>query len=214
MFEKYKVVYRRRSIIDKINLYKLIKASQKGDKKALEELIKMYKPFIIKNAVQIYINGYEVEDLVQIGAIALMKAVNKYELDRKIAFTTYAVTAIKNAFNAELEKVISKKWDEKFKCSLNSLNKDGAEFMESLASKEDIEEEFILKEKIIVLRKALEMLTEDERELIDWFYFKDKPLKDYGIKKGISPNTLAQRKCRALEKLKRYFRKIYLRVKN
>ncbi|MCH5139063.1 sigma-70 family RNA polymerase sigma factor [Clostridiaceae bacterium UIB06] len=206
MFGKYKVVYRRRSIIDEINLHNLIRDSQEGDKKALEELIKMYKPFIIKNAVQIYINGYEVEDLVQIGMMALIKAVNKYELDRRGAFTTYAVTAIKNAFNKELRKVISKKWDEKFKCSLNKVNGDGIELMEILASNEDIEEDFILKEKIIVLRKALGLLTEDERELIDWFYFKDRPLKEYGLKKGINPNTLAQRKCRALDKLKRYFR--------
>jgi RNA polymerase sigma factor (sigma-70 family) len=183
----------------------LIKNAQNGDKKALEELIKMYKPFVIKNAAQIYINGYEVEDLVQIGVMALVKAVNKYELDRKVAFTTYAVTAIKNTFNEELRKVISKKWDEKFKCSLNNVNRDGIELMESLASEEDIGEDFILKEKITVLRKAVEQLTEDERELIDWFYFQDKSLKEYGLKKGINPNILAQRKIRVLYKLKRYF---------
>lgn len=174
----------------------------------------MYKPFIIKNAVQIYINGYEVEDLIQIGTMALIKAVNKYQLDRKIAFTTYAVTVIKNAFNEELRKVISKKWDEKFKCSLNSVNKDGMEFMEILASDEDIEEDIIFKEKITILKKALEQLTESEREIIHWFYFKDKPLKEYGIKKGINLNTLAKRKSRALDKLKKYFIELYLRVKN
>jgi RNA polymerase sigma factor, sigma-70 family len=169
----------------------------------------MYKPFIIKNATQIYINGYEVEDLIQIGVMALIKAVNKYQLDRKVAFTTYAITVIKNAFNEELRKVISKKWDEKFKCSLNNVNRDGIEFMEILASDEDVEEDFILKEKVTSLKKALEQLTESEREIIDWFYFKDKPLKEYGLKKGINFNTLAKRKCRALEKLKRYFRALY-----
>ena len=176
-----------------------------GDKKALEELIKMYKPFIIKNAIQIYINGYEVEDLIQIGIMALIKAVNKYQLDRKVAFTTYAITVIKNAFNEELRKVISKKWDEKFKCSLNNVNGDGIEFMEMLVSDEDVEEDLILKEKISILRKSLDKLTEAEREIINWFYFENKPLKEYALKKGMNLNTVAKRKCRAVEKVRSYF---------
>lgn len=95
----------------------------------------MYKPSIIKNARRIYISGYEVEDLIQIGALAVIKEVKKYELERKAAFTTYANTVIKNAFNEQLRKVLSKKLDENFKCSLNSLNKDGIEFIEILVSK-------------------------------------------------------------------------------
>lgn len=197
-------------IINKVNINILIKNAQSDDKKALEELIKMYKPFIIKNAMQIYINGYEVEDLVQIGIMALIKAVNKYQLDRKIAFTTYAITVIKNAFNDELRKVISKKWDEKFKCSLNNANEDGIEFMEILASEEDVEEDLILKEKITILRKALDKLTEAEREIINWFYFENKPLKEYALKKGMNLNTVVKRKCRAVEKVRNYFFEEYV----
>lgn len=178
---------------------------QNGDKKALEKIINMYKPFIVKNARQIYINGYEVEDLIQIGIMALLKSVNKYQLGRKVAFTTYAITVIKNAFNEELRKVISKKWDEKFKCSLNSLNENGIEFMEMLVSEEDVEEDTISKEQIIVLRKALEKLSEDEREIINWFYFKNKPLKEYAEAKRIRPNAAVKKKSRAIDKLKNHF---------
>lgn len=169
----------------------------------------MYKPFIIKNAMQIYINGYEVEDLIQIGLIALVKAVSKYQLDRKAAFTTYATTVIKNAFNEELKKVIRKKWDEKFKCSLHNVNKDGIGFMEMLVSEEDLEEDFILKEKIAVLRKCLDKLRSDEREIINWFYFENRPLKEYAIKKEMNFNTVVKRKSRAVGKLKGYFFKEY-----
>lgn len=193
------------SIINKIDINILIRNAQSGDKKALEELIKMYKPFIIKNAIQIYINGYEVEDLVQIGIMALIKAVNKYDLDRKIGFTTYVITVIKNTFNEELRKVISKKWDEKFKCSLNNVNENGIEFMEMLVSDEDVEEDLMLKEKITIIRKALDKLNESEREIINWFYFENKPLKEYALKKGMNFNTVVKRKCRAVEKVRKYF---------
>jgi len=164
----------------------------------------MYKPCIIKRANQIYINGYEIEDLVQIGALALINAVNKYQLGKKNAFTTYAVTVIKNAFNQELRKVLNKK-DEKFKCSLNSLNKDGIEIIEVLVSEENVEEETIYREKIAILTEALEKLSEDEREIIKWFYFDSKPLKEYALAKGIAFNTAVKRKQRALLKLKNYF---------
>lgn len=165
----------------------------------------MYKPSIIKNARRIYISGYEVEDLIQIGALAIIKAVKKYELGRKAAFTTYANTVIKNAFNEQLRKVLSKKLDENFKCSLNSLNKDGIEFIEILVSEDNVEEDAIAKEQIVILTKALETLSEGEREIIKWFYFENKPLKEYAGIKGITLNTAAKRKCRALEKLKSYF---------
>lgn len=165
----------------------------------------MYKPFIIKKARKIYINGYETEDLIQIGALALIKAVKKYELGRKAAFTVYANTVIKNAFNKELRKVLSKKLDENFKCSLNSLNKDGIEFVEMLVSEENVEEDAIAREQIGILTKALEKLSEGEREIIQWFYFESKPLKEYARGKGITLNTAIKRKCRAIEKLKNYF---------
>lgn len=171
----------------------------------MEEIIKMYRPFIVKKARQIYINGYELRDLIQIGVLALIKAVKKYQLGRKFAFTTYAGTAINNAFNQELRKVIDKKLDEKFKCSLNSLNKDGIEFIEILVSEENVEEDAIYKEKIIILGKALKKLSEEEREIIQWFYLYDKPLKEYASSKDISSNTAAKRKERAINKLKNYF---------
>lgn len=192
-------------IIDGVNIESLIISAQTGDKKAMEELIKMYKPFIIKNARQIYINGYEVEDLIQIGIMGLIKAVYKYQPERKAAFTGFAITIIRNTFNLELRKIINKKWDEKFKCSLNSLTSDGIEFMEMLVSDESVEEDVILKGEIDVLRESLSKLSEDEREIINWFYFEDKLLKEYALEKGISINCAAKRKLRALEKLRKYF---------
>ncbi|SHH76865.1 sigma-70 family RNA polymerase sigma factor [Clostridium magnum] len=95
--------------------------------------------------------------------------------------------------------------DENFRCSLNSLNKDGIEFIEILVSEDNVEEEAIAREQIVILAKALEKLFEGEREIIKWFYFENKPLKEYARVKGITLNTAAKRKCRALEKLKSYF---------
>ncbi|MDW8802141.1 sigma-70 family RNA polymerase sigma factor [Clostridium sp. A1-XYC3] len=183
----------------------MIQKAQRNDKNALEEIVKIYKPYIIKIARSIYINGYETEDLIQIGVIALVKAVKRFQLERGAVFTAFAVIVIKNAFNEELRKIIGKRWDEKFKCSLNNVTEEGKEFIEMLASEEDIEEEVVLKEQIILLRKVMSKLPEKDREIIQWFYFENRSLKEYSELKGISANLAAQRKGRAMEKLKRYF---------
>lgn len=192
-------------IIYKKDVNNLILKAQNNDKNALEEIVKIYKPYIIKIARSIYINGYETEDLIQIGVIALIKAVKRFQLERGAVFTAFAVTVIKNAFNEELRKIIGKRWDKKFKCSLNNVTEEGKEFIEMLASEEDIEEEVVLKEQIILLRKVMSKLPEKDREIIQWFYFENRSLKEYSELKGISANLAAQRKGRAMEKLKRYF---------
>lgn len=165
----------------------------------------MYKPLIIKNAVRIYIKEHQLEDLVQIGNIALINAVYKYDCSKNVPFLSYAKTAIQNSFNGELRKVISKKNNEKFSCSLNSLTKDGIEIIEYLVSDENVEEAAILKEEITILRATLNMLSTKEREIIDWVYFKQRTIKEYAELKGLNRTTVVKRKTRAIEKLRKFF---------
>lgn len=78
-----------------------------------------------------------------------------------------------------------------------------------LVSEDDIEEDVVLKEQIGILRKVLDNLPEKDREIIQWFYFKNKSLKEYSEIEGISPNLAVKRKGRAIERLKSYFFKEY-----
>ncbi|MBI6872719.1 sigma-70 family RNA polymerase sigma factor [Clostridium aciditolerans] len=165
----------------------------------------MYKPLIAKSAMRIYIYGYQAEDLIQIGGIALINAVNKYDCDKNIPFTSYAKKAIQNSFNKELRKVIGKKDNEKFSYSLNSLNKYGVEVIEALESEENVEETAILKEEIALLKVALNSLSPDEKEILDWFYFRQRTLKEYAEVKGLNRTTVVKRKTRAIEKLRKFF---------
>lgn len=186
-------------------MIQIIKEAQAGSSEALEYILNKYKPLIMKSALEIYINGYELNDLFQIGSMALVKAVYKYDCSRSPAFMAYAKKSIKNSLNDELRKVLSKKNDKKFKCSLNKLNEDGLELLEVLASDVDLEAEIVLKEEIVILRQALATLLPKEKEIIDWFYFKQRTLKEYADIKGLKKTTAIKRKIRAVEKLKKYF---------
>lgn len=78
----------------KEEIYHLIKAAQSGDKAALETLT-VTNSGLIWNAVKKFGGrGAEKEDLFQIGAIGLLKAVEKFDLSFDVEFSTYAVPMI------------------------------------------------------------------------------------------------------------------------
>ena len=74
--------------------YRLIKLAQEGDKQALEKIV-LQNGGLIWNAVRKFNGrGVEAEDLYQIGAIGLIKAVNKFDSEFNVEFSTYAVPMI------------------------------------------------------------------------------------------------------------------------
>ena len=72
----------------------LIKRSRSGDKLAREQVIKEYMPFVSSIVKLFAERGYDVEDLSQIGAIGLIKAVDNFNLNYDVKFSTYAVPVI------------------------------------------------------------------------------------------------------------------------
>ena len=71
-----------------------ISKSQEGDKGAREQLIKENMGLVHHVARRFFGRGVEAEDLFQIGAIGLMKAVDRFDLTYTVKFSTYAVPMI------------------------------------------------------------------------------------------------------------------------
>lgn len=72
----------------------LIKRSRAGDKLAREQVIKENMPLVYSIVKRFKGRGYEVEDLSQIGAIGLIKAVDNFNMNFEVKFSTYAVPMI------------------------------------------------------------------------------------------------------------------------
>ncbi|MDO4745507.1 MAG: sigma-70 family RNA polymerase sigma factor [Bacillota bacterium] len=80
--------------IAKEDTYKLIEAAQRGDRKA-RELIVDQNIGLVKNLAMKYAsNYYEPEDLMQIGFIGLVKAIDRFDCEFDVMFSTYAVPMI------------------------------------------------------------------------------------------------------------------------
>ena len=72
----------------------LIKRSRAGDKLAREQVIKANMPLVYSIVKRFAGRGYDAEDLSQIGAIGLIKAVDNFDESKGFAFSTYAVPVI------------------------------------------------------------------------------------------------------------------------
>lgn len=74
--------------------FDLIRQSQAGESHAKEQLIRMHSG-LIWNVVRRFMGrGYETEDLYQIGAIGLIRAIDKFDFSYDVKFSTYAVPLI------------------------------------------------------------------------------------------------------------------------
>ena len=72
----------------------LIERSQAGDKEAREILIEENLGLVRHIVKRFAGRGYDTEDLFQIGCIGLIKAIDKFDLQYEVRFSTYAVPMI------------------------------------------------------------------------------------------------------------------------
>lgn len=70
---------------------------EKGDEKALHELVQSYTRLVVSAAAKYKNYGLPMGDLIQEGNIGLMQAANRFEADRDVRFSTYANWWIRSA---------------------------------------------------------------------------------------------------------------------
>jgi len=79
----------RRAHLDLIEAYRL-----HGDRVARDRLVEEMMPLVHSLARRYAGRGEPVDDLVQVGAIGLIKAIDRFELERGVELSTYAVPTI------------------------------------------------------------------------------------------------------------------------
>jgi len=150
----------------------LLISAKNGDNNAKEKIIKMYYPLIVKEAKNIFINGRSFEDLIQIGIVNLLNAINKFDINKNVSsFSSYALWSIKNGFRYLCRSEI--KYNDEL--SLNKTNNEGFELGETIIDKNTNVEESVLQDIIYEnLYLAMEKLDKEERELIEFLYIKNE----------------------------------------
>jgi RNA polymerase sigma factor (sigma-70 family) len=187
----------------------LLKKAKNQDFFAKEEIIKMYYPLIIKEAKGLYLKNKSFDDLIQIGIVNLLNAINKFDLSKGASsFPSYALWAIKNGFRYLCRREI--KYNDEF--SLNKTTDEGCELGNSIIDTDINLEEGVINDILYErLYLALDYLDFEERELIEFLYISNKKpnLSKYSILKDKDYYYCSCLKKRALHKLKSITLNVY-----
>src|SRR5256714_12149371 len=113
-------------IDDKILLRKY---HEEGDLHAREKLIEQYMSLVRSLARRYSYRGEQLEDLVQIGAIGLIKAIDRFDLERGVELTTYATPNIIGEIKRHFR---DKGWSVRVPRGLQELNVQLSRLVEQL----------------------------------------------------------------------------------
>jgi len=100
-----------------------------GDLAAREQLIERYMSLVRSLARRYAYRGEQLEDLVQIGAIGLIKAIDRFDLDRGVELTTYATPNIIGEIKRHFR---DRGWSVRVPRGLQELNVQLSRLMEQL----------------------------------------------------------------------------------
>jgi RNA polymerase sigma-B factor len=102
---------------------------QSGDLQARERLIEQYLPLVRSLARRYSYRGEQLEDLVQVGCIGLIKAIDRFDVDRGVELTTYATPNIIGEIKRHFR---DKGWSVRVPRGLQELNVRLSRLMEEL----------------------------------------------------------------------------------
>ena len=102
---------------------------EEGDLSAREQLIERYMSLVRSLARRYSYRGEQLDDLVQIGAIGLIKAIDRFDLDRGVELTTYATPNIIGEIKRHFR---DKGWSVRVPRGLQELNVQLSKLIEDL----------------------------------------------------------------------------------
>jgi len=185
----------------------LIKAKQ-GDIEARNILIEHNLRLVVFLAKKYENTGFDIEDLVSIGSIGLIKGINTYKIDKNIKLATYASRCIANEILMFLRKNKRKKIEISLEETLN-YDAEGNELrLEDILGTEDdvVPKEFENKMDKEKLKKEIDILDEREKEIMTLRYGLNNTLeytqKEVAEMLGISQSYISRIEKKIVKKLK------------
>ena len=184
-------------------------AMEEGDEEAKALLIERNLRLVVFIARRFENTGINLEDLISIGTIGLIKAISTYRRDKNIKLATYASRCIENEILMYIRKIANQKTEVSLDEPIN-MDYDGNELLLSdiLGTDEDMimrpmEDDVDLQ----LLRQAVDELPPREKEIVLMRYglqgFQELTQKEVAVKLGISQSYISRLEKRIMLKLKK-----------
>lgn len=178
------------------------------DPTARDKLIEHNLRLVVYIAKKFESTGIGIEDLVSIGTLGLIKAINTFRSDKNIKLATYASRCIENEILMYIRKNSQLRGEVSIDEPLN-VDWDGNELLLSdvLGSDEDsISEELEQAEERRMIRRAVESLGERERLIIEMRYGlfgrREMTQKDVADRLGISQSYISRLEKKIISELR------------
>ena len=192
----------------------LLKKLPNGDKTARSMLIERNLRLVVYIARKFENTGINIEDLISIGTIGLIKAVNTFNPEKKIKLATYASRCIENEILMYLRRNNKTRSEVSFDEPLN-IDWDGNELLLSdvLGTDNDIitrDLEAHVDKKLLL--NALQKLTQREKQIMELRFGlaggEEKTQKDVAEILGISQSYISRLEKRIIKRLRKEFNKM------
>ena len=185
-----------------------------GDEKVRSVLIERNLRLVVYIARKFENTGICIEDLVSVGTIGLIKAVNTFKPDKKIKLATYASRCIENEILMYLRRNSKVKAEISFYEPLN-IDWDGNELLLSDILGTDNDEVYNLIEDEVdkqLLLLAMKKLNEREKEIVRLRFGlngkREKTQKEVADMLGISQSYISRLEKRIIKTLKKEINKM------
>ena len=186
-----------------------LEAMIQGDEAAKQKLIEHNLRLVVFIARRFENTGINLEDLISIGTIGLIKAIGTYRTDRNIKLATYASRCIENEILMHIRKISNQKTEVSLDEPIN-MDYEGNELLLSdiLGTDEDMilrpmEDDVDLR----LLRQAVKELPDREREIVVMRFGLDGQQeltqKEVACKMGISQSYISRLEKRIMLRLRK-----------
>lgn len=188
--------------------YELALISSEGDKVARDKLIEHNLRLVVFLAKKYENTGYDIEDLVSIGSIGLIKGINTYKADKNIKLATYVSRCISNEILMFLRKNKKKKVEVSLEETLNYDAEGNTLALEDvLGTDEDIVLENVSKKQDAkYLASELNMLNDREKLIMTLRYglnnTKEYTQKEVATMLGISQSYISRIEKKVIRRIK------------
>ena len=184
-------------------------ALEQGDEGAKQRLIEHNLRLVVYIARRFDNTGVNLEDLISIGTIGLIKAIGSYRMDKNIKLATYASRCIENEILMHIRKISNQRTEVSLEEPIN-MDGEGNELLLSdiLGTEEDIvckplEADVDLQ----LLREALERLPQREKDIVTMRYglsgCKELTQKEVALRMGISQSYISRLEKRIMLRLRK-----------
>lgn len=172
--------------------------AKSGDETAKNKLIEHNLRLVVFLAKKYESTGYDIEDLVSIGSIGLIKGINTYKIDKNIKLATYASRCISNEILMYIRKNKKSKQEVSLDDTLN-YDAEGNELKLSdvLGTENDlVDKEFEKKVNKEFLNREIENLSQRDKQIMTLRYglnnTREYTQKEVAVMLGISQSYISR----------------------